>query len=138
MVQIIKYYYLSLSQTQLFALMQHLDNTTPHFICCLKPNENKIPGVFEKGIVLQQLMCCGLLEAMRISRMGYPTRITHQKFVARYFLSFIMGFLLIFFSKTTNVNIQFIQVWVTSPQGGFVTRPTERFCHYPSEIQCPS
>nr|GLL31226.1 myosin-2-like isoform X1 [Ipomoea trifida] len=65
-----------------------LENTTPHFIRCIKSNTKKIPGVFEKDLVLQQLQCCGILEVVRISRAGYPTRITHQDFTGRY------GFLL--------------------------------------------
>nr|GMC51843.1 myosin-2-like isoform X1 [Ipomoea batatas] len=73
---------------QLFQLMEQLENTTPHFIRCIKSNTKKIPGVFEKDLVLQQLQCCGILEVVRISRAGYPTRITHQDFTGRY------GFLL--------------------------------------------
>ncbi|KAF7822772.1 myosin-2 isoform X1 [Senna tora] len=34
------------------------------------------------------IMCCGVLEVVRISRAGYPTRMTHQEFSRRY------GFLL--------------------------------------------
>ncbi|XP_051135893.1 myosin-2-like isoform X2 [Andrographis paniculata] len=73
---------------QLFKLMQHLENTKPHFICCIKPNRNQIPGVFEKDHVLQQLRCCQVLEVVRFSRFGYPTSMTHQEFRKRY------GFLL--------------------------------------------
>ncbi|CAH9135658.1 unnamed protein product [Cuscuta epithymum] len=69
---------------QLFQLMQQLENTAPHFIRCIKPNNKKLPGMFEKDIVLQQLQCCGILEVVRISRAGYPTRMTHQDFTGRY------------------------------------------------------
>ncbi|KAL1192616.1 Myosin-3 [Cardamine amara subsp. amara] len=74
---------------QLFQLMQRLGNTTPHFIRCIKPNNVQSPGVYEQGLVLQQLRCCGVLEVVRISRSGFPTRMTHQKFARRY------GFLLL-------------------------------------------
>ncbi|CAI9088594.1 OLC1v1022970C1 [Oldenlandia corymbosa var. corymbosa] len=73
---------------QLFKLMQHLENTTPHFIRCIKPNNKQLPGLYEKDLVLDQLRCCGILEVVRISRSGYPKRITHQEFARRY------GFLL--------------------------------------------
>ncbi|XP_010268832.1 PREDICTED: myosin-2 [Nelumbo nucifera] len=73
---------------QLFKLMKQLENTTPHFIRCIKPNSKQLPGVYEKDLVLQQLRCCGVLEVVRISRSGYPTRITHKHFAKRY------GFLL--------------------------------------------
>ncbi|KAL0353717.1 UNVERIFIED_CONTAM: Myosin-2 [Sesamum angustifolium] len=73
---------------QLFKLMQQLERTTPHFIRCIKPNNKQIPGAFEKDLVLEQLRSCGVLEVVRISRSGYPTRMTHQEFTRRY------GFLL--------------------------------------------
>ncbi|KAK8627115.1 hypothetical protein V6N13_134740 [Hibiscus sabdariffa] len=73
---------------QLFQLMQRLENTTSHFIRCIKPNNSQSPGSYEQGLVLQQLRCCGVLEVVRISRAGFPTRMTHQKFARRY------GFLL--------------------------------------------
>eukprot|EP00268_Persea_americana_P032472 TRINITY_DN3195_c0_g1_i3.p1 TRINITY_DN3195_c0_g1~~TRINITY_DN3195_c0_g1_i3.p1 ORF type:complete len:1213 (-),score=284.25 TRINITY_DN3195_c0_g1_i3:285-3923(-) len=74
---------------QLFQLMQRLEITTPHFIRCIKPNNSQLPGIYEQGLVLQQLRCCGVLEVVRISRSGYPTRMSHQKFARRY------GFLLL-------------------------------------------
>ncbi|XP_021896862.1 myosin-1 isoform X2 [Carica papaya] len=74
---------------QLFQLMQRLENTTPHFIRCIKPNNLQSPGLYEQGLVLQQLRCCGVLEVVRISRSGFPTRMSHQKFARRY------GFLLL-------------------------------------------
>lgn len=70
-------------QGQLFQLMQRLGNTTPHFIRCIKPNNVQSPGLYEQGIVLQQLRCCGVLEVVRISRSGFPTRMSHQKFARR-------------------------------------------------------
>ncbi|XP_024004491.1 myosin-4 [Eutrema salsugineum] len=74
---------------QLFKLMNKLEGTTPHFIRCIKPNSNQLPGIYEENHVLQQLRCCGVLEVVRISKSGYPTRLTHQELAARY------GFLLL-------------------------------------------
>lgn len=74
---------------QLFQLMQRLESTTPHFIRCIKPNNLQSPGLYEQTLVLQQLRCCGVLEVVRISRSGFPTRMSHQKFARRY------GFLLL-------------------------------------------
>ncbi|KAG2537343.1 hypothetical protein PVAP13_9NG117300 [Panicum virgatum] len=68
---------------------KRLESTTPHFIRCIKPNNLQLPAIYEQGLVLQQLKCCGVLEVVRISRSGYPTRMTHQKFARRY------GFLLL-------------------------------------------
>ncbi|XVE80224.1 hypothetical protein DITRI_Ditri14bG0122500 [Diplodiscus trichospermus] len=79
---------------QLFKLMHQLESTRPHFICCIKPNSKQLPGTYEEDLVLQQLRYFGLLEAVRISRSGYSTRMTHQEFAERY------GFLLL----ETNVS----------------------------------
>ncbi|XP_019443992.1 PREDICTED: myosin-2-like isoform X2 [Lupinus angustifolius] len=73
---------------QLFKLMNQLESTTPHFIRCIKPNTKQLPGIYDEDLVLQQLKCCGVLEVVRISRAGYPTRMMHQEFARRY------GFLL--------------------------------------------
>ncbi|XP_010438625.1 PREDICTED: myosin-4-like [Camelina sativa] len=69
---------------QLFKLMNKLEDTTPHFIRCIKPNSNQLPGIYDENHVLQQLRCCGVLEIVRISRSGYPTRLTHQELAVRY------------------------------------------------------
>ncbi|KAK4285989.1 hypothetical protein QN277_002610 [Acacia crassicarpa] len=73
---------------QLFKLMKQLEGTAPHFIRCIKPNTKHIAGIYDEDLVLQQLRCCGVLEVVRISRAGYPTRRMHQEFARRY------GFLL--------------------------------------------
>ncbi|KAK4796631.1 hypothetical protein SAY86_028957 [Trapa natans] len=73
---------------QLFNLMHQLETTKPHFIRCIKPNSKQLPGLYEEDLVLQQLRCCGVIEVVRISRSGYPTRMPHKDFAERY------GFLL--------------------------------------------
>ncbi|KAJ6842435.1 myosin-2-like [Iris pallida] len=69
---------------QLFMLMQRLEKTTPHFIRCIRPNDQRLPGIYDYDLVLQQLKCSGILEIVRISRSGYSDRITHQQFAERY------------------------------------------------------
>ncbi|KAL1563673.1 myosin-2-like isoform X1 [Salvia divinorum] len=69
---------------QLFKLIQHLESTKQHFIRCIRPNNKQIPGAFEKDIALAQLRCCGILQVVRISKSGYPVRMTHQEFTRRY------------------------------------------------------
>ncbi|KAH7315218.1 hypothetical protein KP509_21G040400 [Ceratopteris richardii] len=73
---------------QLCRLMQRLGDTEPHFVRCIKPNTLQRPDLFEEDLVLQQLRSCGVLEIVRISRAGYPTRLSHKNFANRY------GFLL--------------------------------------------
>eukprot|EP00250_Pteridium_aquilinum_P005479 c15564_g1_i1 orf=543-5159(-) len=69
---------------QLQALMETLNLTQPHYIRCVKPNPYNKPGRFENLNVLQQLRCGGVLEAVRISCAGYPTRRTFDEFIDRF------------------------------------------------------
>ncbi|XP_008936568.1 PREDICTED: unconventional myosin-Vb-like, partial [Merops nubicus] len=65
-------------------LMETLSSTTPHYIRCIKPNDSKQPFVFDSRRAVEQLRACGLLETIRISALGYPSRWTYQEFLERY------------------------------------------------------
>ncbi|GAB4842593.1 hypothetical protein Ancab_012569 [Ancistrocladus abbreviatus] len=69
---------------QLQSLMETLSGTEPHYIRCVKPNNALKPAIFENINVLQQLRCGGVLEAIRISCAGYPTRKTFYEFLLRF------------------------------------------------------
>ena len=73
---------------QLASLVAKLDECSPHFVRCIKPNGALAPAAFEQGDVLRQLRCCGVLEVVRISRQGYPSRYDTRAFAERF------GFLL--------------------------------------------
>jgi ankyrin repeat protein len=57
----------------------------PHYVRCLKPNDNLEPDNFDPKNIVEQLRYCGVLEAVRVSRAGYPTRYPHEVFLTRYF-----------------------------------------------------
>lgn len=69
---------------QLQSLLETLSATEPHYIRCVKPNNLLKPAIFENNNVLQQLRCGGVLEAIRISCAGYPTRRTFDEFIDRF------------------------------------------------------
>ncbi|KAG4944860.1 hypothetical protein JHK87_040867 [Glycine soja] len=69
---------------QLQSLLETLNATEPHYIRCVKPNNLLKPGIFENNNVLQQLRCGGVMEAIRISCAGYPTRKNFDEFVQRF------------------------------------------------------
>ncbi|WOL20211.1 myosin-15 isoform X1 [Canna indica] len=69
---------------QLQALMETLNSTEPHYIRCVKPNSLNRPQKFENPSVLHQLRCGGVLEAVRISLAGYPTRRFYSEFIDRF------------------------------------------------------
>ncbi|KAG6509002.1 hypothetical protein ZIOFF_034385 [Zingiber officinale] len=69
---------------QLQSLMETLSSTEPFYIRCVKPNNVLKPAIFENSNVIQQLRCGGVLEAIRISCAGYPTRRTFYEFLLRF------------------------------------------------------
>lgn len=72
--------------SQLRVLRSRIDETVPHYVRCLKPNDELAPDYFEPKNVVEQLRCGGVLEAVRVSRAGYPTRYPHEVFLARYYI----------------------------------------------------
>ncbi|KAK4344705.1 hypothetical protein RND71_034881 [Anisodus tanguticus] len=69
---------------QLQSLLETLNATEPHYIRCVKPNNLLKPAIFENHNVLQQLRCGGVMEAIRISMAGYPTRKLFYEFLDRF------------------------------------------------------
>ncbi|XP_053556080.1 unconventional myosin-Vb-like [Bombina bombina] len=65
-------------------LMSVLNCTNPHYVRCIKPNDSKKPFLFEPHRAVQQLRACGVLETIRISAAGYPSRWTYEEFFSRY------------------------------------------------------
>jgi len=69
---------------QLGVLMKTLFSTSPHFVRCIIPNENKSPTEMDGQLVLHQLRCNGVLEGIRICRKGFPSRMLFTDFRQRY------------------------------------------------------
>ncbi|KAI8450264.1 myosin type-2 heavy chain 2 [Phakopsora pachyrhizi] len=69
---------------QLTSLMSQLQSTQPHFVRCIVPNADKRPGLIDVKLVLDQLRCNGVLEGIRIARLGYPNRLPFIEFRQRY------------------------------------------------------
>ncbi|EJD07825.1 nonmuscle myosin heavy chain b [Fomitiporia mediterranea MF3/22] len=69
---------------QLASLMNQLKGTQPHFVRCIVPNGMKKAGRMDVPLVLDQLRCNGVLEGIRIARLGYPNRLPFVEFRQRY------------------------------------------------------
>ncbi|CAN4114485.1 unnamed protein product [Withania somnifera] len=69
---------------QLQQLMETLNATEPHYIRCVKPNNLLKPAIFENENIMRQLRCGGVLEAIRISCAGFPTRRPFFEFIHRF------------------------------------------------------
>ncbi|XP_074466992.1 unconventional myosin-Va isoform X1 [Sebastes fasciatus] len=71
-------------RNSLHMLMETLNATTPHYVRCIKPNDFKMAFTFDPKRAVQQLRACGVLETIRISAAGFPSRWTYQEFFSRY------------------------------------------------------
>ena len=69
---------------QLAELMAKVSSTMPHYIRCLKPNDQNVPDKFHRRRTTEQLRYGGVLEAVRVARSGFPVRLSHIEFFARY------------------------------------------------------
>ncbi|XP_037693287.1 myosin-IIIa [Choloepus didactylus] len=56
----------------------------PHFVRCIKPNNDRQARKYDKEKVLLQLRYTGILETARIRRLGYSHRILFANFIKRY------------------------------------------------------
>eukprot|EP00079_Xenopus_tropicalis_P036562 XP_017950333.1 PREDICTED: myosin-IIIa [Xenopus tropicalis] len=56
----------------------------PHFVRCIKPNNDRLANKFDREKVLVQLRYTGILETARIRRLGYSHRILFANFIKRY------------------------------------------------------
>ncbi|GMR57971.1 hypothetical protein PMAYCL1PPCAC_28166 [Pristionchus mayeri] len=65
-------------------LMTVLESTRPHYVRCIKPNDEKMRFTFDPKRAIQQLRACGVLETVRISAAGYPSRWNYDDFGRRY------------------------------------------------------
>ncbi|KAF1778308.1 P-loop containing nucleoside triphosphate hydrolase [Phytophthora cactorum] len=58
-------------------LMEKIGLTEVHYVRCLKPNPLKSANCFAHGDIVSQLRCAGVIEAIRVSRSAYPSRMPH-------------------------------------------------------------
>jgi myosin heavy subunit len=71
-------------KTQLNDLIVTLNSTFPHFVRCMKPNDDKQANNFKASRMQDQLRYAGLLEVCRIRKLGYPVRRPFEEFYRRF------------------------------------------------------
>jgi len=69
---------------QLMNLIASVETTDPHYIRCLKPNDAAKANMLTRKRLTEQLRYGGVLEAVRVARMGFPIRLHHDQFYQRY------------------------------------------------------
>jgi myosin-1 len=65
-------------------LMEKLLACEPHYVRCIKPNDEKRAGVLNEQRVRHQVRYLGLLENVRVRRAGFAFRTTYDRFMWRY------------------------------------------------------
>ncbi|XP_015244993.1 PREDICTED: unconventional myosin-XV-like [Cyprinodon variegatus] len=71
-------------QSSLQDLLDKMGRCNPFFVRCIKPNHQKMPGMFDMNLVNTQLLYSGIMETIRIRKEGYPARLTFHSFLSRY------------------------------------------------------
>jgi len=66
------------------ALLTVLSNKTCHYVRCIKPNENRMPRVFDMTLVQHQIRYLGLVELARLRRHGFAFRDSYGAFLSRF------------------------------------------------------
>uniref|UniRef100_A0A667Z7P2 Myosin VIIBb n=1 Tax=Myripristis murdjan TaxID=586833 RepID=A0A667Z7P2_9TELE len=66
------------------SLMKALSVCQPFFIRCFKPNDDKQAKVFDRELCMRQLRYSGMMDTVRIRKLGYPIRHTFEEFLRRY------------------------------------------------------
>ncbi|TMW62346.1 hypothetical protein Poli38472_009839 [Pythium oligandrum] len=66
------------------SLMENIQKTNTHYIRCIKPNSEKSTTKIDEDMVVNQLRCAGVIEAICIARAGYPNRMRHKEFVTEF------------------------------------------------------
>ncbi|XP_051274407.1 unconventional myosin-VIIa-like isoform X3 [Dicentrarchus labrax] len=66
------------------SLMKALSACHPFFIRCFKPNNDKQSKLFDRELCMRQLRYSGMMDTIRIRKLGYPIRHTFGDFLKRY------------------------------------------------------
>ncbi|CAN0371923.1 unnamed protein product, partial [Laminaria digitata] len=73
------------------SLMAAISETEPHYIRCVKPNEDQLPMSFQArkecmlgAYILEQLNWMGMVQIVEIRQRGFSVRYPHNEFVAKY------------------------------------------------------
>ncbi|XP_065176919.1 rho GTPase-activating protein 21-like [Sycon ciliatum] len=67
----------------LSSLMASLSVAEPYFVRCIKSNPNQKPMVFDDKKVMEQLHYLGMVDTIKVRRMGYNLRYPHEDFLSQ-------------------------------------------------------
>ncbi|TMW57327.1 hypothetical protein Poli38472_003252 [Pythium oligandrum] len=67
-------------------LMVNIRETKVHYVRCIKPNQVKSAKILDHSMVVSQLRCAGVIEAIRISRVAYPNRLSLEELISKFWI----------------------------------------------------
>ncbi|XP_004839951.1 unconventional myosin-Ig [Heterocephalus glaber] len=71
-------------KNSMVALVENLASKEPFYVRCIKPNEDKVPGMLDENHCRHQVAYLGLLENVRVRRAGFASRQPYSRFLLRY------------------------------------------------------
>ncbi|XP_037090493.1 unconventional myosin ID-like [Pollicipes pollicipes] len=74
----------TLFKNSMISLITNLASKQPHYVRCIKPNEEKSPVLFDRERVRHQVNYLGLIENVRVRRAGFAYRQSYDRFLRRY------------------------------------------------------
>ena len=127
---------IELFQKQLNILIKNINTTEINFIRCLKPNDLNIPDNFNRNRILQQLAYNGVLEAVKVSRSGFPVRFTKEEYAERFWMIpnasnyGLHGKTMIFFKDYQYKEIEKIRDTIISKHLIIIQKNVRRYIQY--------
>jgi len=71
-------------RTQANLLVEKLMSCQPHYVRCIKPNENQAPSEWNSSSVVEQVKYLGLVANIEVRKAGFVYRREFAKFLSRY------------------------------------------------------
>lgn len=72
------------SKAAVDALVKNLESRQLYYIKCIRPNEIRVPHMFEVGLVLHQIRYLLLTEGAKMYRDGFISSLSYEQFLQRY------------------------------------------------------
>ncbi|XP_075265474.1 unconventional myosin-XV-like isoform X2 [Convolutriloba macropyga] len=105
--------------SSLVNLITVIGRCNPFFVRCIKPNNTKTYAEFDRQLVVAQLNYLGVLETIKIRKLGYPIRLYFAAFINRYRCLMLHLFNSTSFAARTLQTREICEVFLKSLQPRF-------------------
>lgn len=90
-------------------LLEQLATTDPHFVKCVQPNLEGLPGYFDGVCVLKQLHGVGMCDLVNVQKLGFPVRISHEAFCRHYHPLLVLPFVVNLFQPGDTASTKAVK-----------------------------